>query len=91
MCRVAAGAGGRVAYRHPASRPLSATGARVRLMVIRGRERRGWLGIVLGAPNARQLAYFYRDLLGWELATDEPDWCTIGMPDAPVNLGFQTE
>ena len=56
-------------------------------MVIRGRERRGWLGIVLGAPNARQLAYFYRDLLGWELATDEPDWCTIGMPDAPVNLG----
>jgi len=60
-------------------------------MAIRGRERRGWLGVVLGAPSARELAYFYRDLLGWELATDEPDWCTIGMPDAPVNLGFQTE
>lgn len=60
-------------------------------MAIRGRERQGWLGIVLGAPNARELAYFYRDLLGWDLATDEPDWCTIRMPDLPVNLAFQTE
>jgi catechol 2,3-dioxygenase-like lactoylglutathione lyase family enzyme len=49
------------------------------------------MGVVLGAPKARELAYFYRDLLGWELATDEEDWCTIGMPDAPVNLAFQTE
>jgi catechol 2,3-dioxygenase-like lactoylglutathione lyase family enzyme len=60
-------------------------------MTIRGRDRKGWLGIVLGAPSARELAYFYRDLLGWELATDEPDWCTIGMPESPVNLAFQTE
>jgi catechol 2,3-dioxygenase-like lactoylglutathione lyase family enzyme len=60
-------------------------------MAIRGRERRGWLGVVLGAPDARELAYFYRDLLGWEVGTDEPDWCTMGMPDAPVNLAFQTE
>jgi catechol 2,3-dioxygenase-like lactoylglutathione lyase family enzyme len=49
------------------------------------------VGVVLGAPNARELAYFYRDLLGWELATDEPDWCTMGMPDAQANLAFQTE
>jgi catechol 2,3-dioxygenase-like lactoylglutathione lyase family enzyme len=60
-------------------------------MAIRGRTRQGWVGIVLGAPDARALAQFYRDLLGWEIATDEPDWCTIGMPDVPVNLGFQTE
>jgi catechol 2,3-dioxygenase-like lactoylglutathione lyase family enzyme len=60
-------------------------------MAIRGRQHRGWVGVVLGAPNARELAYFYRDLLGWELATDEPDWCTIGMPEAPANLAFQTE
>jgi catechol 2,3-dioxygenase-like lactoylglutathione lyase family enzyme len=60
-------------------------------MAIRGRERRGWLGVVLGAPDARALAYFYGDLLGWEVGTDEPDWCTMGMPDAPVNLAFQTE
>src|SRR5436190_6645367 len=95
MRRVATQAGGRVAYRHPASRSprrqVSAMGARVPLMAIRGRERQRWLGIVLGAPNARELAYFYRDLLRWNLATDEPDWCAMGMPDAPVNLGFQTE
>ncbi len=62
-------------------------------MTIRGRERQGWLGVVLNAPNARALAlaYFYRDLLGWELADDEPDWCTMQMPDLPVNLAFQTE
>ena len=60
-------------------------------MTIRGREGQGWLGVVLNAPNARALAYFYRDLLGWELADDEPDWCTMQMPDLPVNLAFQTE
>jgi catechol 2,3-dioxygenase-like lactoylglutathione lyase family enzyme len=64
---------------------------RVEGMAIRGRDRQGWVGVVLGAPNARELAYFYRDLLGWELATDEPDWCTMGMPDAQANLAFQTE
>lgn len=60
-------------------------------MAIRGRQRQGWLGIVLGAPDARALAHFYRDLLGWELADDEPGWCTMQMPDLPVNLAFQTE
>ena len=51
----------------------------------------GWVGIVLNAPDARALAYFYRDLLGWPLADDEPDWCTIRVPAAPANLAFQTE
>jgi catechol 2,3-dioxygenase-like lactoylglutathione lyase family enzyme len=70
---------------------VSAAAARVVGLATRGRERRGWVGVVLGAPDARELAYFYRDLLGWEVATDEADWCTIGMPDTPVNLAFQTE
>ena len=60
-------------------------------MTIRGRDRQGWLGVVLNAPDARALATFYRDLLGWPLAADEPDWCTMQMPDLPVNLAFQTE
>ncbi|MDF8263009.1 VOC family protein [Luteipulveratus flavus] len=51
----------------------------------------GWVGVVLNAPDARALAHFYRDLLGWPMATDEPDWCTIGFPGAPANLAFQTE
>ncbi len=58
---------------------------------IRGRRQRGWLGVVLGAPDARSLAHFYRDLLGWPLADDTPDWCTMRMPGLPVNLAFQTE
>ena len=51
----------------------------------------GWVGIVLNAPDARALAHFYRDLFGWPLADDEPDWCTIRVPGAPANLAFQTE
>lgn len=51
----------------------------------------GWVGIVLNAPDARAPAYFYRDLFGWPLADDEPDWCTIPVPGAPANLAFQTE
>ena len=60
-------------------------------MTIRGRTRQGWLGVVLNAPDARALAAFYRALLGWELADDEPGWCTMHLPDLPVNLAFQTE
>lgn len=55
------------------------------------RELSGWLGVVLDAPDARELARFYRDLLGWQLIDDDPMWCTIRVPDAPANLAFQTE
>ncbi len=51
----------------------------------------GWIGIVLNAPDARALAYFYRDLFGWPLADDTPEWCTIRVPGAPANLAFETE
>ncbi|MGN6413610.1 VOC family protein [Flexivirga sp.] len=40
------------------------------------RELTGWLGVVLDAPDAQDLARFYRDLLGWPLADDEPGWCS---------------
>lgn len=60
-------------------------------MTIRGRRRQGWLGVVLGAPDAQALARFYRDLLGWPLADDTAGWCTMQMPDLPVNLAFQTQ
>lgn len=51
----------------------------------------GWVGVVLNAPDARALAHFYRDLFGWPLAADEPDWCTMRIPGARANLAFQTE
>lgn len=51
----------------------------------------GWIGTVLSAPQAQPLAHFYRDLLGWPLHADTPDWCTMQVPGAPANLAFQSE
>src|SRR5664279_3971977 len=53
--------------------------------------RSGWVGVVLNAPEARTLAYFYRDLFGWPLADVEPCWCTIRIPGGSANLAFETE
>lgn len=46
---------------------------------------------VLDSPDARELAAFYRRLLGWPLATDEPDWVTLRAPGGGAGLSFQTE
>jgi catechol 2,3-dioxygenase-like lactoylglutathione lyase family enzyme len=46
---------------------------------------------VLDAPDARELAGFYRRLLGWETAEDEPDWVKLEPPDGGAGLSFQTE
>lgn len=46
---------------------------------------------MLSAPKAQPLAHFYRDLLGWPLHDDEPDWCTMQIPGAAANLAFQSE
>jgi len=46
---------------------------------------------VLGAPDARVLAEFYRELLGWQQGADEPDWVTLRPPSGGAGLSFQTE
>jgi catechol 2,3-dioxygenase-like lactoylglutathione lyase family enzyme len=48
-------------------------------------------GIVLDAPDARELAAFYRRLLGWTGAQDEPGWVKLAAPDGGPALSFQTE
>jgi catechol 2,3-dioxygenase-like lactoylglutathione lyase family enzyme len=48
-------------------------------------------GIVLDSPNAQELSAFYRRLLGWAAADDEPDWVTLEAPDGGAGLSFQTE
>ena len=48
-------------------------------------------GVVLDAPDARALAYFYRQLLGWETEQDEPDWVTLRAPHGGAGLSFQAE
>src|ERR1700689_1800243 len=46
---------------------------------------------VLDAPDARQLAAFYRRLLGWTARADEPDWVALSPPGGGAGLSFQTE
>ena len=48
-------------------------------------------GIVLDAPDARELAAFYHRLLGWPVVQDEPDWVKLGAPAGGPGLSFQTE
>ncbi|MCT2584385.1 VOC family protein [Actinophytocola gossypii] len=45
---------------------------------------------VLDAPNARELADFYRRLLGWTPLDDGEHWVTLRSP-AGARLSFQTE
>lgn len=46
---------------------------------------------VLGAPDPRALASFYRGLLGWELVDDEPEWVMLRPTDGGTGLSFQHE
>ncbi|MER5473328.1 VOC family protein [Streptomyces sp. NPDC002935] len=47
--------------------------------------------VVLDAPDAHELADFYRRLLGYEVRAEEPDWVLIGPPFGGVALAFETE
>ncbi len=48
-------------------------------------------GVVLDAPDPRALAGFYRRLLGWTVAADDPTWVTLVGPDGGAKLSFQLE
>jgi catechol 2,3-dioxygenase-like lactoylglutathione lyase family enzyme len=50
-----------------------------------------YTGAVLDAPDARELATFYRRLLGWEVVEDEPGWVSLREPGGTARLSFQTE
>ena len=52
--------------------------------------RHDYWGVVLEAPDAPALAGFYARLLGWEIASEDPDFATMGPPDGVAYLGFQT-
>jgi catechol 2,3-dioxygenase-like lactoylglutathione lyase family enzyme len=47
-------------------------------------------GVVLDAPNAHELAEFYSRLLGWKIASSEPNWVTLGPPSGVAYLACQT-
>lgn len=47
--------------------------------------------VVLDCPDPRELASFYRQLLGWTVIDDEDGWVKIGPPGGGVALAFQPE
>jgi predicted enzyme related to lactoylglutathione lyase len=58
---------------------------------VTGKPRMALSGIVLDSPDAQALAAFYRQLLGWTVTQDEPDWVKLASPDGGPGLSFQTE
>ena len=46
---------------------------------------------VLGAPDARALASFYQQLLGWDVKVEETNWVMLKPPGGGTGLSFQTE
>src|SRR3954469_17033678 len=48
-------------------------------------------GIGLDSPDARALAEFYRQLLGWTVTQDSPGWVKLSPPGGGAGLSFQTE
>lgn len=56
------------------------------------RSRKTWFGVVLDAPDARELAHFYERLLGWQVVDESDEWATLApSEDAGYNLAFATE
>lgn len=47
--------------------------------------------VTLSAPDPGALARFYQRLLGWEIASEEPDRVVLRAPGGGVGLAFQTE
>lgn len=46
---------------------------------------------VLDAPDAHELAAFYRRLLGWDVVADEPGWVELRPAGGGPGLSFQDE
>jgi catechol 2,3-dioxygenase-like lactoylglutathione lyase family enzyme len=55
------------------------------------RPRMSFTAAVLDSPDPRELAAFYRRLLGWTVVADEPDWVKLSAPHGGPGLSFQTE
>jgi catechol 2,3-dioxygenase-like lactoylglutathione lyase family enzyme len=46
---------------------------------------------VIDSTDARALAAFYQNLLGWPIGADEPDWVTLRPADGGPGLSFASE
>jgi catechol 2,3-dioxygenase-like lactoylglutathione lyase family enzyme len=56
------------------------------------RTHKTWFGVVLDAPDARELAHFYQRLLGWTIFNESDGWVDLAPSEnAGYNLAFATE
>jgi catechol 2,3-dioxygenase-like lactoylglutathione lyase family enzyme len=75
----------------PDDQPEAQPGAQPSGPPATARPRLSLSATVLDAPDARELAAFYRRLLGWEVVEDEPDWVVLRAPGSDSALAVQTE
>jgi predicted enzyme related to lactoylglutathione lyase len=55
------------------------------------RTKTQWWGVVLDAPDGRELARFYARLLGWQIFNEAEDGAALApSEDAGYNLAFET-
>jgi catechol 2,3-dioxygenase-like lactoylglutathione lyase family enzyme len=52
--------------------------------------RHDYWGVVLDAPSGPELAHFYADLLGWEIASEGADGAAIAPREGVAYISFQT-
>jgi catechol 2,3-dioxygenase-like lactoylglutathione lyase family enzyme len=51
-----------------------------------------WFGVVLDSTDARALARFYADLLGWQIFNESDTWVDLApSEDAGYNFAFATD
>jgi hypothetical protein len=53
-------------------------------------SRHDWWGVVLDCPDARGLAHFYADLLGWKIEKEDEQDAAIAPNDGVAYIAFQT-
>jgi predicted enzyme related to lactoylglutathione lyase len=53
-------------------------------------SRSDWWGVVLDAPDARALAHFYADLLGWTISHEDDIHCNLAPSSGVAYLAVQT-
>jgi hypothetical protein len=51
--------------------------------------RSDWWGVVLDAPNVRELAGFYSELLGWEISNESEEDASMAPVDGVAYLAIQ--
>ena len=54
-------------------------------------SRSDWWGVVLDAPDVRQLARFYSELLGWEISKESDEGAAMAPSDGVAYLAVQLE